>query len=243
MENVSTQTLAESIADILELSLSEVTVVAGETPGTYTVTLADGRVFIVAPLGPAFRHQSALQRQLAQSESGYLHLRTQTQLELQLRSAIFHEAALVGEMLRLGWTNFSWFDNGVEVDSPQGVHYCFAPDLRATMQGMGGTIAASLDADGNLVVAYPDGIRQRLHACAHDFAQLRDQIRLQVQQQLAMNPDGTFFVLRGGQFIRYRLQAELHDSGIIDAPGLYQVGSRLFMRYRDGWEQDIVIVN
>lgn len=240
VDYVTKQDLVDSIGDFISPGLSNVTVMEGQAPNTFRVMLPDGRNFSVAPIGPVFRHQNMVQRHLQQTEEGGLHLRSQTRTELQLRSAVHREADVIAEMLRLGWTNFYWFRHGMEVDSPDGNRYCFQPDMRIYPQTPQTNITAELDDDGNLVVIHQDGIRQRLHACAHDFLQLRDRIRAQVQQQLHIAPDGTFVIEVNGESRRYRLSAEMRWSGQLDQPGFYTEGARIYLRYRDGWEQEIV---
>jgi hypothetical protein len=219
-----------------------VSVVQGDDPNVYTITLPDGTTVSVAPVGPTFRYQRAVERRVQQTEDGGFRLRSQSRAELQLRSAIYQEAELVGELLHLGWTNFYWFRNGWEVDSPAGQRYCFSPDLVLSNVSPPGTIQVTMDDDGNLIVTHVDGIQQRLYACAHDFFQLRDQIRSTVQQELMLNSDGTFQLSLGEQIFRFRLSAELAWSDDPDHPGFYTEGDRILLRYRDGWEQEVLLL-
>lgn len=239
----SEQDLAEIISDLLDISPGMVLVVRGDDSGVFDINLPDdGSRFVVAPVGPTFRYQNSVQRRVLQTPEGGLRLRSQSRAELHIRSAVHKEADLVAEMLRLGWTNFYWFQHGWEVDSPAGVRYCFRPDIQVFPETQPGSIQVSLDDDGNLMVIHGDGIRQRLHACAHDFFQLRDRIRSQVQQQLVLNLDGTFDLNVEGEQLRFRLNAELRWSDILDQPGFYTEGNRILLRYRDGWEQEVVPV-
>jgi hypothetical protein len=232
--------LAETIADILGVDPAAVLVEPGEAPGTFRVTLPDGSDFSVAPVGPIFRHQNMVQRRLLQTGEGRLALRSRTRSELQLRSAVHREAAVIAEMLSLGWTDFYWLRHGMEVESPTGTRYCFQPDMQVFSRSPPAAIQIDQDADGNLVVIHTDGIRQRLHGCAHDFAQLRDRAREEVQQQLVMDPDGIFVLDIEGEPRRFRLAAALRWSGVIGQPGFVPEGNRIHLRYRDGWEQEIV---
>lgn len=237
------QVLAEVISDFLDLSPGMVVVVQGDDPNVYIVTLPDGTSLSITPVGPTFRYRNAVQRRLQQTEEGGLRLRSQSRAELHVRSAIHREAELVGELLRLGWSNFHWLRHGLEMESPAGQLYCFRPDLILGSVSAPGGIQVAVDADGNLLVSHPDGIQQRLHACAHDFFQLRDQLRATVQQQLMLNTDGTFQVMAGEQTLRFRLNAELAWSDDLDHPGFYVEGDRILLRYRDGWEQEVVPVD
>lgn len=239
----TSQDLAEVIADITGVDDSDVTVIQGDAPGTFQVILPDDSRFSVAPVGLSFRHQNMVQRSFSQTYDGGLLLRSESRLELQLRSAVHREADVVAEMLRLGWDNFYWFRNGMEVEAPNGTQYCFQPDMQVYPQTAPAGISISLDPYGNLNIIHPDGIRQDLHACAHDLLQLRDQVRTQVQQQLAVDTDGTITVPINGNTARYRLNAQLRWSGVLDQPGFIREGDRLFLRYRDGWEQEIIEIN
>ena len=240
VEYPTEQDLAEIISDLLEISPGMVLVVRGDDPGVFIITLPDDSSFVVAPVGPTFRYQNTVQRRVQQTEEGGLRLRSQSRAELHIRSAVHREPDVVAELLRLGWTNFYWFRHGWEVDSPSGARYCFEPDIQVGNESAPGSIQISLDDDGNLVVVHTDGIRQRLHACAHDFFQLRDRIRQQVQQQLMLDPDGSFGLMVDSQQLRFRLNAELRWSGVLDQPGFYTEGNRILLRYRDGWEQEVV---
>lgn len=237
------QDLADVIGDFADVAPSQVMVMQGEGPHRFRVTLPDGSIFSVAPDGPVFRHQNMVQRRLLQTEEGGLHLRSQTRTELYLRSAVHREADVVGEMLRLGWTNFYWNRNGMEVESEDGTRYCFQPDMQVFPQSAPAQITVTQDADGNLVVTHTDGIRQRLHACAHDFIQLRDRVREQLEQQVVMDTDGTFTLNIDGEQRRFRLAPELRWSNILGQPEFVSEGSRVFLRYRDGWEQEIIELN
>ena len=237
------QDLAEIISDLLDVSPGMILVVRGDDPGVFVIQLPDNSRFVVAPVGPTFRHQNSVQRRVLQTPEGGLRLRSQSRAELHIHSAVHNEADLVAEMLRLGWTNFYWFRHGWEVDSPAGERYCFRPDIQVFPETPPGSIQVSLDDDGNLVVIHGDGIRQRLHACAHDFFQLRDRIRAQIQQQLVLSPDGTFNLNVDNEQLRFRLNAELRWSDILDQPGFYTEGNRILLRYRDGWEQEVVPID
>ena len=150
------QDLANVISDFANVDPSQVLVMQGEGPNRFRVTLPDGRIFSVAPEGPVFRHQNAVQRRLLQTEQGGLHLRSQTRTELHLRSAIHRETAVVGEMLRQGWTNFYWNGNGIEVESANLTRYCFQPDMQVSSQSAPGQITVIQDADGNLIATHTD---------------------------------------------------------------------------------------
>lgn len=239
---VTAQDLVDVVSDVLGVNQSSVTAVAGDKPDRFRVTLHDGSQFSVAADGPVFRHQNMVQRRLLQTEEGGLHLRSQTRLELQLRSAVHRETAVISEMLRLGWNNFFWKHNGMEVESQNTVRYCFQADMqvRAQLQTPPSGISITQDADGNLIVIHGDGIRQRLHACAHDFAQLRDHVRELLQQQIVMEMDGTILVNIDAEQRRFRLAATLHYSDITGQTAFVTKGDRLYLRYRDGWEQEII---
>ncbi|MCB1669756.1 MAG: hypothetical protein R3F41_05250 [Gammaproteobacteria bacterium] len=243
VEYADTQVMIEILSDLLDVSPGMVNVVQGQEPGVYTVTLPDGTTLSLSPVGPTFRYQNAVQRRLEHTEEGGLRLRSQSRAELQIRSAIHRQAELIGELLRLGWTNFYWFQQGLEMESPAGERYCFGPDLVLASVNAPGVINVEIDAEGNLWVTHPDGIRQRLHACAHDFFQLRDQVRTAVQQQLMLNADGTFQLMFGEQTLRFRLNAELAWTDELDHPGFYTEGDRILLRYRDGWAQEVVLLD
>ena len=208
--------------------------------GVITVTLSDGRLLSVAPVGLALRSQNTAQRRIMETENGGLHLRSQQGLQFQLRSEFHHEAQAIGELLRLGGDNIEWFGNQVEIDSPAGERMCFAPDMELIAGQASGASSVSTDIDGNLQFQYQDGIQQRLFACAHDMVQLRDEVRSTLQQQLQVHTDGTLSVQVDGQLQRFRLEAALRLNGILDQPGFFSEQNRLYFRYRDGWEQEII---
>ncbi len=235
--------LAEVLGDLLDVPPETVSVVPGQDVNVYTISLPDGTLLSVTPVGPAFRYQNAVQSRLQQTEQGGFRLRSRSRVELQIRSAIHREAELVAELLRLGWTNFYWFEHGLEMDSPAGARYCFKPDIILGNAPAPGDIELVVDVDGYLVVTHPDGIQQRLHACAHDFFQLRDQVRAAVQQQLMLNTDGTFQLLIGEENLRFRLNAQLAWTDELDQPGFYTDGDRILLRYRDGWAQEVVLLD
>lgn len=240
---VTEQDLADAISDLSNVSPAQIIVTPGEGPNRFRVTLPDGSIFSVEPEGPVFRHQNMQQRRLVQTEEGGLHLRSQTRTELLLRSAIHRETNVVGEMLRLGWTNFYWNRNGMEVESADGLRYCFQPDMQIYSESAPAQITITTDANGNLVVTHTDGIRQRLHACAHDFVQLRDRVREQFAQQVVMDTEGNFTLLLDGAQRKFRLATQLRWSNILGQTQFVSEGSRVFLRYRDGWEQEIIELN
>ena len=240
----SEQDLVDAIVDIADVNPADVSIIPGNAPGVYRLNLTQGPQYIIEPVGLTFRHQNMVQRRLLVTDEGGLHLRLQSRAELRIRSAVHNQEAVVAQMLQQGWDNFYWLQHGMEVESPGGDRYCFRPDMEA-FQGIGQaqiTITQDTD-DGSLVIIHPDGLQQRLHACAHDLVQLRDQVRLQVKQQMVFNPDGSIDIQVGSNTFRYRLNAELHWSGIMDAPGFVRDGDRLLIRYRDGWEQEIISLN
>ncbi len=219
-----------------------VEVVKDAETGVFTITLPDGRIFSVVPNGLTLRHKNAVEQQMMETEEGHLRLRAQSGLELQLRSEFHHQVQALGELLRLGWDNTVWFGDRIEIDSPAGERMCFAADMEVFAGTADGATNISTDADGNLQVRYQDGIQQRLHACAHDMVQLRDQVRSTLRLQLQTHTDGTISVQQDGLQHRYRLTATLRRSGILDQPGFFTEGNRLRFRYRDGWEQEIVSI-
>lgn len=208
--------------------------------GVVTVTLPDGRMLSVTPVGLALRSQNMTQRQIMGTENGGLRLRSEQGLQIQLRSEFHHEVQAIGELLRLGWDNVEWFGNQIEIDSPAGDRMCFAPDMEIVAGQASGSTSVSTDIDGNLQIMYQDGIQQRLHACAHDMVQLRDQVRSTLQQQLQVHIDGTLSVQLDGQQQRFRLSAAMRWNGALDQPGFFTEQNRLYFRYRDGWEQEVV---
>jgi len=208
--------------------------------GVITVTLPDGSILSVAPVGLALRSQNMGQRQIMETENRGLHLRSQQGLQIQLRSEYHDQTQAIGELLRLGWDNIEWFGNQIEIDSPSGERMCFAPDMGLIAEQTSGAPSVSTDLDGNLLIMYQDGIQQRLVACAHDMVQLRDEVRSTLQQQLQVHTDGTLSVQIDGQLQNFRLAAALRSNGILDQPGFFTEQNRLHFRYRDGWEQEIV---
>lgn len=219
-----------------------VAVVKDAETGVFTITLPDGRIFSVVPNGLTLRHKNTVEQQMMETEEGHLRLRAQSGLEIQLRSEFHHQVQAMGELLRLGWDNIGWFGDRIEIDSPARERMCFAPDMEIIAGSTDGATSISTDADGNLKVRYQDGIQQRLHACAHDMVQLRDQVRSTLRLQLQTHTDGTISVQQDGLQHRYRLVATLRWSGILDQPGFFTEESRLRFRYRDGWEQEIVSI-
>ena len=216
-----------------------VAVVKDAETGVFTITLPNGRIFSVVPNGLTLRHRNTVEQQMMETEEGHLRLRAQSGLEIQLRSEFHHQVQAMGELLRLGWDNIGWFGDRIEIDSPAGERMCFAPDMEIFAGTVQGVTTISTDADGNLQVRYQDGIQQRLHACAHDMLQLRDQVRSTLQLKLQTHTDGTVSVQQEGLQHRYRLAAKLRWSGILDQPGFFTEENRLRFRYRDGWEQEI----
>ena len=238
----SQQDIVDILNDLVESSQAPVVATQDTDTGAITVTLADGTLLSVEAIGLTLRRQNMQQRQLNQLNDGSLHLRSQAGVELRIRAAIHRTDEIIGEMYRAGWNDFYWFDDGIEVNSPQGDRLCLSPDMEIASQTSTGSTSMSLDADGNLVVVYSDGIRQRLHACAHDPVQLRDQVRSMTQQQLVFNADGTFTLDVEGVLTQFRLRSTLLQSGVLDQPGFFTEGTRTYFRYRDGWEQEIVSV-
>lgn len=243
LDFVTQQDLADAISDLTNVNPSQITVIQGEGPNRFRVILFDGSMFSIEPEGPVFRHQNMVQRRLLQTEEGGLQLRSQTRTELQLCSAIHQEADLVGEILRLGWTDFYWNRHGMEVESSEGVRYCFQPDMQVFSESAPAQITVTQDADGNLVVIHTDRIRQRLHACAHDFNQLRDRVRELLGQQVVMDTDGIFTLVDEGQQRSFRLGARLRWSNMLGRTEFISEADQIFRRYRDGSEQEVNELN
>lgn len=238
------QDIEDLLSDLYTGQLNRVTVMRIDDSEVFAVTLPDENesVFVLTPVGLTFQHQNMQQPQLVQIDDGSYRLRSQAGLTMRIRSALYNDVEAVGELLRLGWDNFFWFDNGIEMDSPQGTRMCFNPDM-AVSDGPGPAMTeVTIDSDGHLVIAYQDGVQQRLHACPHDFPQLRDHVRNTVQQQLRLNIDGTFDLEIDGLQLRFRLAATLRQSEVQDQPGFFMLQNRTYFRYRDGWEQEIVQV-
>ncbi|WP_374567618.1 hypothetical protein [Nitrosomonas sp.] len=217
-----------------------VIVVKNSETGVFRVTLANGKMFSLAPVGLTLRYRNRVEQQMMETEEGHVRFRSQSGVEIQLRSEFHNQVQAMGELLRLGWENVGWFGDRIEIDSPAGERMCFAPDMEIIAGAADGATSITTDADGNLQIRYQDGIQQRLHACAHDMVQLRDQVRSTLRLQLQTHTDGTISVQQDGLQHRYRLRATLRWSGILDQPGFFTEESRLRFRYRDGWEQEIV---
>lgn len=133
-----------------------------------------------------------------------------------------------------------WHRNRFEIDSPAGERMCLEPAMEITPGQASSDTTINTGENGQLLVRYRDGFQQRLQACAHDMAQLRDQVRAMLQEQLQIHTDGTVSVRIEGKLHRYRLEATLRWRGIVDQPGFFSEQNRLYFRYRDGWEQGIV---
>ena len=238
------QDIEDLLSDLYTGQLNRVTVRRIDDSDVFAVTLPDEdeSVIVVTPVGLVFQHQNMQQRQIVPIEDGSFRLRSQAGLTMRLRSALYQDVEAIGELLRLGWDNFFWFDNGIEMDSPQGTRMCFNPDIEVSAGSSTPVTDISIDSDGHLMIAYQDGIRQRLHACPHDFPQLRDHVRNTVQQQLRLNIDGTFDLEIDGLQLRFRLAATLRQSEILDQPGFFMLQNRTYFRYRDGWEQELLQV-
>lgn len=217
-------------------------VVKDAETGVFTITLPNGKILSVVPTGLTLRYQNTVQQHTRETEEGHLHLRSQSGLEVQLRSQFHHQVQAMGEMLRLGWGNIGWLGDRFEIDSPSGERMCLQPDMEVTSGSATGVTGITIDTDGNPIIKYQDGIQQRLHSCAHDMAQLRDQVRSTLQLQLQTHIDGTVSVQLDGQQYRYRLAAALRSNGILDQPGFFTEQNRLRFRYRDGWEQEIISI-
>ena len=237
----TTQDIADVVNDFLDHNQNQATVTRNDETGVFTVTLPDGSLLSVAALGLTIRNQNmAQQRQMTRTMDGDLHLHTQSGLKLQLRNAFHHEPEAIGAMLRAQWRNMEWFRNRFEIESPAGERMCLEPAMQISAGQPADETTISTDTDGRLLIRYRDGIQQHLQACAHDMTQLRDQIRSQLQQQLQINNDGTVSVMIDGLQHRFRLEAMLRNNGILDQPGFFTEQNRLYFRYRDGWEQEIV---
>lgn len=235
------QDVADVVNDFLGSNQNQATVTRDDETGVFTVTLPDGSMLSVAALGLTIRNQTMTQqRQMTRTRDGDLHLHTQSGLKLQLRNAFHHEAEAVGAMLRAQWRNMEWFRNRFEIESPSGERMCLEPAMGISAGQSSDDTTVSTDEDGRLLIRYRDGIQQHLQACAHDMTQLQDQIRSQLQQQLQINSDGTISVEIDGLQRRFRLEATLRTNGILDQPGFFTEQNRLYFRYRDGWEQEIV---
>ena len=83
-------------------------VVKDAETGVFTITLPNGKILSVAPTGLTLRYQNTVQQHTRETEEGHLHLRSQSGLEVQLRSQFHHQVQAMGEMLRLGWGNLGW---------------------------------------------------------------------------------------------------------------------------------------
>lgn len=238
------QNIEDLLSDLYTGQLNRVTVNPIGDRNVFTVVLSDEEeaVFVVTPVGLAFQHQTMQQAQIVNIEDGSFRLRSRAGLSMRLRSALYQDEEVFGELLRLGWDNFYWFENGIEMDSPEGTRMCFSPDMEVSKGPGAPATDIFIASDGRMMVAYQDGIRQYLHACPHDLPQLRDQVRNTVQQQLRLNIDGTFELEVDGLQTRFRLAATLHQSNILDQPGFITLQNRTYIRYRDGWEQEIIQV-
>lgn len=232
----------DAIREFFGSDSASVSVVKDPETGAFTVTLPNGKIFIVAPIGLTLRYQNTVEQQMMETEEGHIRLRSLSGLEIQLRSEFHHKVQAMSELLRLGWSNIAWFEDRIEIDSPTRERMCFAPDMEVTAGSAVGATTISTDVDGYLQVRYQDGVQQRLHACAHDMVQLRDHVRSMLHLQLQTHTDGTISVQISGLQHRYRLAATLRWRGIVDQPGFFTEENRLRFRYRDGWEQEIVSI-
>jgi len=234
------QDIEDLLSDLYTGQLNRVTVRREGDREVFNVTLPDDSEIVVKPAGLTFQHQNMQQRQIVHIEDGSFRLRSQAGLTIRLRSALHQDVEAIGELLRLGWDNFFWFDSGIEMDSPEGARMCFNPDMEVSIGPSRLDTEVSIDSDGHLIIAYQDGVQQRLHACPHDFPQLRDHVRNTVQQQLRLNIDGTFDLELDGLQLRFRLAAMLRHSDVLDQPGFFMLQNRTYFRYRDGWEQEVL---
>ncbi|MCB1984667.1 MAG: hypothetical protein H6936_04715 [Burkholderiales bacterium] len=234
------QDIEEAINDFLGNQLSA-TVTRNAETGVFTVTFSDGRVLSTISVGLTLRAQNMLQqRHMGETEDGQLRLRSRSGLQIQLRNAFHDEPAAIGAMLRERWRNMEWFRNRLEIESPSGERMCLEPAMEIIPGQPSADTTLATDENGRLFVRYRDGFQQHLQACAHDMIQLRDQVRTLLREQLQLHTDGTISVRVAGQLLRYRLEATLRWSNILDHPGFFMEQNRLYFRYRDGWEQELV---
>lgn len=239
----SVQHMEEVLNDLVDESQRPVQVDQNETTGVLTITLGDGTQFSIETIGMALGHQNMHNRQVSQSDDGTLYLRSQSGLQIRIRAAIHQEEEVIGAMHGLGWSDFFWFDGGIEASSPAGDRLCLAPDMQISAEPATGETQVDTNSDGSVVVIFGDGIVQRLHGCAHDQFQLRDHVRSLTQQTFVMDSDGTFTLNLDDEVVRFRLDPILQESGILDQPGIFSDEGGTYIRYRNGLEQDIVILN
>ncbi|MCP5245830.1 MAG: hypothetical protein H6937_07735 [Burkholderiales bacterium] len=177
---------------------------------------------------------------MEKTKDGQLRLRTRAGLQIQLRNAFHDEPAAIGALLRERWINMEWFRNRFEIESPSGERMCLEP----AMEIIPGQPSADASPLLTRTVSYSSGIRtvssNSCKPCAHDMIQLRDQVRTLLQTQLQLHTDGTISVQSAGELLRYRLEATLRLSNRLDQPGFFIEQNRLYFRYRDGWEQELV---
>lgn len=214
------------------------TVVRDPATGVMTITLPDGRVFEVAPVGKTRKHKRSGAAQMDEDGSGNLRLVSSSGDELTLSASMHDPVELKIQLETQGYSDISISGGHVEATAPDGKRISLSADMAVASTTASGSGKVEDESDGALKVTYADGVIQSTHAHPHDLDDLKKQASNLGILDVTLNSDGTLNATVSGQKFCLRMSVSLQQ-GQKTQPGIRIENGKIIVQYSDGMEQEI----
>jgi len=214
------------------------TVVRDPATGVMTVTLPDGRVFEVAPVGKTRKHKRSGAAQMDEDGNGNLRLVSSSGDEVTLSASTHDPVELKIQLEKQGYSDISISGGHIEANTRDGKRISLSTDMAVASTAASGSGKVEDDSDGALKVTYADGVIQSTHAHPHDLDDLKKQASNLGVLDVTLNADGTLNATISGQKFRLRMSVSLQQ-GQKTQPGIRIENGKIIVQYSDGMEQEI----
>lgn len=214
------------------------TVVRDPATGVMSITLPDGRVFEVAPVGKTRKHKRSGAAQMDEDGNGNLRLVSTSGDEVTLSASTHDPVELKTQLEKQGYSDISISGGHIEANTQDGKRISLSTDMTVASTTASGSGKVEDDSDGALKVTYTDGVIQSTHAHPHDLDDLKKQASNLGVLDVTLNADGTLNATISGQKFRLRMSVSLQQ-GQKTQPGIRIENGKIIVQYSDGMEQEI----
>lgn len=214
------------------------TVVRDPATGVMSITLPDGRVFEVAPVGKTRKHKRSGTARVGEDGNGNLRLVSSSGDELTLSASTHDAGELKVQLEKQGYSDISISGGHVEANTPDGKRISLSTDMAVDSATASGSGKVEDDSNGALKITYADGVIQSTHAHPHDLDDLKKQASSLGVLDVTLNADGTLNATVSGQKFRLRMSVSLQQGQKMQ-PGIRIENGKIIVQYSDGMEQEI----
>lgn len=208
--------------------------------GHYEITLSNGSTIAVRPQGNTRVHRNTKGITTTSVDTdGHLHVQTADGYEMTVDSAAHSEAETHSILAQNGLNSIVTKGGRLTAVRSDGTHVSVEADYQVNRSANDGAIQYHESSTG-LDIDFADGTHQHFHGAAADTAQLRASAQ-SLGYATTFNSDGTVTATNNGAATKVKLSPIL-NLGLRSQPGLRLENSKVVMQYRDGMEQEIIIV-